>query len=41
MIAPKLEFSNTQDDPIEIEEAVDEGSMQREKIGFTEGESKK
>ena len=29
-IAPKLEFSNTQDDPIEIEEAKEEGSVQRE-----------
>ena len=40
-IAPKLEFSNTRDDPIEIEEVEDEGSVQREYIKFTEGESKK
>ena len=40
-IAPKLEFSNTRDDPIEIEEAEDEGSVQREKIDFIEDESKK
>ena len=41
MIAPKLEFSNTLDDPIEIEEAIEEGSGQREKISFIEDESKK
>ena len=35
-IAHKLAFSNTHDDPIEIEKAKDEGSMQREKIGFIE-----
>ena len=40
-IAPKLEFSNAQDDPIEIEEAEEEESMQREEIVFTEDESKK
>ena len=40
-ITPKLEFSNTQDDPIEIEEAEEEVSMQREEIVFTEDESKK
>ena len=41
MIAPKLEFSNTQDDPIEIEEANEKGLVQREKTEFTEDESKK
>ena len=41
MIAPKLEFSNTQDDPIEIEEVEKEISMQREEIVFTEDGSKK
>ena len=40
-IAPKLEFSNIQDDPIEIEEAKEEGSVQREEIGFIEDESRK
>ena len=40
-IALKLEFSNTQDDPIEIEEAGEEVSMQREEIVFTKDESKK
>ena len=40
-IAPKLEFSNTRDDPIEIEESEEEGSVQREEIGFIEDESKK
>ena len=40
-IAPKLEFSNTQDDPIEIEEAKEEVSGRREEIGFTEDESRK
>ena len=39
-IASKLEFSNTQDNPIEIEEAEDEVSMHREEIVFTD-ESKK
>ena len=39
-IAPKLEFSNTQNDLIEIEEAEEEGSMQKEKIDFTEDKSK-
>ena len=33
-IAPKLEFSNKQDDPIEIEEVEEEGLVQSEKIGF-------
>ena len=37
-IAPKLEFSNIQDDPIEIEETKEEGSVQRENIDFTEDE---
>ena len=40
-IAPKLEFSNTQYDPIEIEEAKEEVSVQREEIVFTEDGSKK
>ena len=40
-IAPKLKFSNTRDHPIEIEEVEEKGSVQREKIGFTEDESKK
>ena len=39
-IASKLEFSNTQDNPIEIEEAEEEVSMHGEKIVFTD-ESKK
>ena len=39
-IASKLEFSNTQDNPIEIEEADEEVSMHREEIVFTD-ESKK
>ena len=39
-IASKLEFSNTQDNPIEIEEAEEEVSMHREEIVFTK-ESKK
>ena len=36
-IAPKLEFFNTRDDPVEIEEVEEVGSVQ---IGFTEDESK-
>ena len=40
-IAPKLEFSNTRDDPIGIVEAERERSVQREEIGFIEDESKK
>ena len=40
-IAPKLELYNTQDDPIEIEEAEEEVSMRREEISFTEDESRK
>ena len=40
-IAPKLEFSKTQDHPIEIEEAKEKGSVQREKIGFTKNEYKR
>ena len=39
-IASKLEFSNTQDDPIEIEEVEEEVSMQRGEIVFTEDEKK-
>ena len=39
-IASKLEFFNTQDNPIEIEETEEEVSMHREEIVFT-GESKK
>ena len=39
-IAPKLEFSNTQDDPTKIEEAEEEGAVQRERIDFIEDESK-
>ena len=35
-IASKLEFSNTQDNPIDIEEAEEEVSMHREEIIFTE-----
>ena len=34
MIASKLEFSNTQDYPIEIEEAEEEVLMHREEIVF-------
>ena len=30
-VAPRLEFSNTRDDIIEIEEVEEEGSLQREK----------
>ena len=37
-IAPKLEFSNTQDDPIEIEEAEEEVLVQKEELFFTEDE---
>ena len=40
-IAPKVEFSNTQADPIEIEEVEEKVSMQREEIVFTKDESKK
>ena len=40
MIASKLEFSNTQDNPLDIEEAKEEVSMHREEIVFTD-ESKK
>ena len=36
-----LEFSNTQDDPIEVKEAEEEVPVQREAIVFTEYESKK
>ena len=39
-IASKLEFSNTQDNPIEIEEPEEEVSMHKEEIVFT-NESKK
>ena len=39
-IASKLEFSNTQHNPIKIEEAKEEVSMHREEIVFTD-ESKK
>ena len=39
-IASKLEFSNTQDNPIDIEEVEEEISMHREEIVFTD-ESKK
>ena len=39
-IASKLEFSNTQDNPIEIEEVEEEVSTHREEIVFTD-ESKK
>ena len=39
-IASKLEFSNTQDNPIEIEEVEEEVSMHREEIVFID-ESKK
>ena len=39
-IASKLEFSNTQDNPIDIEETKEEVSMHREEIVFTD-ESKK
>ena len=41
IIAPKLEFSNTQDDLIEIQEAEDEVSVQIEEILFIKDESKK
>ena len=40
IIAPKLEFSNTQDDLIEIETVKEEVSVQRDEIIFTEDESK-
>ena len=40
-IAPKLEFSNTQNDLIEIEEVEEEVSVQRDEIVFIEDESKK
>ena len=39
-IASKLEFSNTQDNPIEIEEFEEKVSMPKEEIVFTD-ESKK
>ena len=39
-IAPKLEFSNTRDDPIESEAVEEEVSVKREEIVFTEDESK-
>ena len=39
-IASKLEFSNIQDNPIDVEEAEEEVSMYREEIVFTD-ESKK
>ena len=39
-IASKLEFSNTQDNPIDIKETKEEVSMHREEIVFTD-ESKK
>ena len=39
-IASKLDFSNTQDNSIDIEEAEEEVSMHREEIVFT-NESKK
>ena len=35
-IASKLKFSNTQDNPIEIEEAKEEVSMHKEEIVFTD-----
>ena len=35
------EFSNKQNDPIEIEEVEEEVTLQREEIVFTEDESKK
>ena len=41
LITPKLEFSNTQDNPIEIETTEEEVPVQRDKIFFTEDESKK
>ena len=37
-IAPKLEFFNTQDDLIEIEEDEEEVSVQREETVFTDDE---
>ena len=40
-IASKIEFSNTQDNPIEIEEAEEELSMHREEIVFTDESKKK
>ena len=39
--ASKLEFSNTQDNPIDIEEDEEEVSMHREKIVFTDESKKK
>ena len=39
-IASKIEFSNTQDNPIDIDEVEEEVSMHKEEIIFTE-ESKK
>ena len=40
-IASKLAFSNTQDNPIKIEEAKEEVSMHREEIVFTDESKKK
>ena len=40
-IASKLEFSNTQDNPIDIEEVEEEVSMYREEIVFTIESKKK
>ena len=40
-IAPKLEFSNSQDDLIEIETIEEEVLVQRDEIVFIEDESKK
>ena len=40
MIASKLEFSSTQNNPIDIEEAKEEVSIHREEIVFTD-ESKR
>ena len=39
--APKLEFSKTQDYPIEIEETEEEVLVERDEIVFTEDESRK
>ena len=40
-VAPRLEFSNTQDGPIEIKRVEEEVPMQTENIVFTEDESKR
>ena len=40
-IASKIEFSNTQDNPREIEEAEEELSMHREEIVFTDESKRK